>query len=86
MDADPVLAKDRALRAKNGARRRTVLTALDHVSELFWFFHLPFVGTRCFSSSNQLRTTTILAGVTFGLLSSPLLLTIRNRWPSSDSS
>jgi len=46
-------------------------------------FHFPFVGTRCFSSSNQLRTTTMLAGVAFG---SPLSLTIRKRRASGDTS
>jgi len=46
-------------------------------------FHFPF--TRCFSSSIQWRTTTMLAGVALG---SPAVLSfiIRNRWPSADTS
>jgi hypothetical protein len=39
-------------------------------------FHFPF--TRCFNSSNQCSTTTMLAGVAFGAPSA-LFLIIRNR-------
>lgn len=44
-----------------------------------------FTGTRAFSSSVQLRTTTMLAGVAFWSLAG-VSLSMRNRWPSGDTS
>lgn len=42
-------------------------------------------GTRCFNSSDQCSTTTMLAGATFGSPAA-LSLSIRNRLPSGDTS
>ena len=42
-------------------------------------------GTFAFNSSNQCWTTTMLAGVAFGSPAA-LSLSIRNRWPSGDTS
>ena len=74
----------RTVQSETGAMAR-LLASVPPSCPSLRVFHLPFVGTRCFSSSNQLRTTTMLAGVAFGS-PSEMLLIIRNRWPSSDSS